>query len=637
MKEILEEGAKGWPGKNFRVNISIKGKIQDRYCPVIPSLFRAMLDIPLRMGQIRRLDSGEGDVSHFNGDRMEWEKNSGPLAGYWADQAGEPKEDSPTRGYAIEIEDDLKSITGIWVNTNKTGKPFSIPWHIPSLLKNLWDLRKWQAKFNPVTAPVGPEIYLDNPHRYPEATKAEMPHIFPLSRLFPNKYWPMQGRTVTSAEIDHAWCSLLLEIQLRWNKQHPGNPVTLVDIHPKTGQPYHPRYNIHGLRVRGLTNLRRGGMPLDLLSKFIAGHASLLMTIYYTEPHPSEIAGQIDRAVARSEAQREFINDLKRMEIDEALKRTVSVSKSAVRSAIHSASQFQFCNVAIGICPYDGSRCSDGGKLMRKDGDHGSSKSVYGPVEPRNCVMCRHFISGPPWLNELTDYGTKLCERRQHLAKEENRINAAAAQYEQAQRDGTIESAEYENRWEDLGASIQQIKNEQEMVENAIFNVELLCNASVMLLDQDPAGEAGVMLVANNRASAVEYREVSEFEQAVRITAASRIYQILGDERVEQKRNEYLNLMLFNSGLASPQMITSVSPEHRRRAMDQYALFISSRASAEEIQGLVEGTLRLHDLGIEEQARKLIDVALSEPILLPGVPRPPVPAALEGGTKCRRG
>ncbi|MDX8479057.1 VPA1269 family protein [Mesorhizobium sp. VK24D] len=622
MKEILDEGANGWPGKNFRIDLVVNGKVRNLYCPVIPTLFRTMLDIPLRMGQIRRLDSGEGDVRHFNGDKMKWEKNNGPLAGFWADLVGEPREDFPTRGYAIEIEDEIKPITGLWVNTNKTGDPFAMPWHMPAVFKRLWGLRKWQQKFNPIKTPVGPEVYLDAPQDYPESTKAMMPNIFPLSRLFPTGYWPEQGRIVTSSEIDHAWGLILLEIQHRWNKQHPGNQVTLVDIQPKTGRPCNPRYNIHGLRVRGLTNLRRGGMPLDLLSKFIAGHASLAMTIFYTEPHPSEIADAVEKATARFEAQRQFINDLKRMKVDEALRRTVSLSPSAVRSAIESASQFEFCNAAIGVCPYDGSRCGDGGDLIRKDESEGVSKGVYGPVEPRNCVVCRHFISGPPWMNELTDFSTKLAERRQYLSREESKVNELAAQYDQAYRDGTIGVAEYENRWDELGASMQQLKNEQESVDRAMFYTEVYVSACVKLYNADPKGEAGLMLVTSSRSALFEYREVTEFEQAVRITFAGRVYKVLGDERVERKRDDYCDLMMFNSGVVSPRMRTDVSPEHRRWAMDQYCLFISARASRAEIAGLAAGTLRYSDLGIEEQVRNLLEVSLSEPILLSGVTWP---------------
>lgn len=616
LKEILDEGESGWPGRAFRVDVTVNGVTENRYCPVIPSLFRVMLEIPLRMGQIRRLDSGEGDVRHFNAERMEWQENTGPLAGYWADLAGKPRDGFPTRGYAIEIDDEIKAVTGIWVNTNKTGEPWAMPWFVPAVHKILWDLRRWQETNNPISTPIGPEIYLDHPHKYSDATKAEMPLIFPLSRMAPNRHWPMEGRTVTASEIDHGWCKFLLETQTRWNDRHPGSVVTLVDIHPKTRQPYRPRYNIHGLRVRGLTNLRRGGMPLDLLSKFIAGHATLGMTVFYTEPHPSEVAEQVDQANSRSIAQRKFIDDLKMMEIDEARRRSVSISPLAVPAAIESASQFQFCNVAIGVCPYDGSRCSDGGELLRRSEGDGPSKSVYGPVEPRNCVMCRHFISGPPWLHELSAYGTKLCERRQYLALEEERINVAAQEYEVAFKSGTIGSAEFENRWDELGADIQQVKNEQEMLENAIFNVEILCNSSIKLLDKYPDNN-DILLVANCRSS-IEYEEISKFEQSFRITSAFRLHKILGEERVARAYHDYLSIILFNSGLISPQLHTKIGRVHYERAMDQYGMLLRSRASDGQIEELAAGTLMLRDIGIEEQVRRLLDVDLSGPLALPG-------------------
>ncbi|MBY3273702.1 hypothetical protein HFO05_34855 [Rhizobium laguerreae] len=609
MKEILEEGEKGWPGKTFQVDLVINGKSLKRYCPVIPSLFLIMLEVPLRMGQIRRLDSGEGDVRIYDGEDLAWTENQGALAGYWADRAGEPREGFPTRGYAIEIEDEIKPVTGVWVNTNKTGKPFALPWHIPNLFKILSELRNWQITYNPISAPIGPEIYLDDPHHYSAATKEEMPEIFPLARLFPTKYWPTPGRTVTRSELDHAWCWLLYEIEKRWNQRHPANQITLVDIHSKANQPYRPRFNIHGLRVRGLTDLRRGGMPLDLLSKFIAGHASLLMTIYYTEPHASEVAEAVERAAARSRSQRDFIDNLRRWDVDEARRNTVSTSRTAVPGAVESASHIQFINVAIGVCPFDGTRCSDGGALSRQEGGEENSRNHYESIEPRNCVMCRHFISGPPWLNELQSYGTKMCARRRHLARDEARLNQLATDLEAARDSGLITPVEFDEYWDDHSADMHRVKNEQETVEKSIFNVELLCNASVKLLDQHPAQDAGLLLIANAQSSVVEFKEVSEFEQAVHITAAGRIHQILGDERVEAQRNEWVSQMLFNSGITPPQLMTNVTPEHRRRALDQYALYANSKFSASEIDRLIDGTLRLRDLGLEDRVRKLIDTA----------------------------
>ncbi|MGN7827765.1 VPA1269 family protein [Agrobacterium radiobacter] len=89
-KAILDEGETGWPGQSgyFHEFVEVDGKRQKIYCPVIPTLLRTAMDLPLRMGQLRRLDSGEGDLEMFNGDTMTWEPNTSPLAGYWEIEEG---------------------------------------------------------------------------------------------------------------------------------------------------------------------------------------------------------------------------------------------------------------------------------------------------------------------------------------------------------------------------------------------------------------------------------------------------------------------------------------------------------------------------------------------------------------------
>ncbi len=626
-KEILDEGEPGWPGKSghFDVEVLEGHNLRVIYCPVIPTLLRAMMEIPLRTVQFRRLDSGEGDVIQFNGDKMEWEPNESRLAGYWADQEGEPRENFPTRGYACRIEDGIKTITGIFANTNKTGQPYHLPWCNEIFLKSMWQLRKWQEKYNPISEPLTPDKYLDILKKVPKKTIERMPSIFPIARMLSNKFWPWPGRIVTPSEIDHAWKFLLIELEGRWNDRHPGNLVQLIEINEKTKQPIRPRYSLHGLRRRGLTNLRRGGMPLEMLSRFIAGHATVAMTIYYLDFHPTEIADSIERSLATSAEQRELIDDLKTMEVDEALRRTVSLTPAAVTEAFAAGSQFQFCNTDLGICPYDGTRCGDGGALVRKDSKDKVEKNEYGPVAPRNCVMCRHFISGPPWLNQLVAYGTKLCEQRQYLQREQLRIEDLFVKNEEALKTATISKMDYENMYDTLQVDIIAVKDRQEEVENAIFNVELLSNASVKLLDGQQS-DSGLDLVANSRSSVIEFREITEFEQSVRITAAARIHRILGDERVEAKRDRYLNLMLYNSGIAPPTLLTSFSDEHRRKAMDQFAKFILSNTSAEAIDRLVDGDLKMNDLNLEAEARELLEVTLSEPIHLVGAQHPRTPA-----------
>ncbi len=619
MREILEEGANGWPGKSrrFHENVERNGKTRSIYCPVIPSLFLVMLEIPLRMAQIRRLDTGEGDIDHFNADRMEWEKNEGPLAGFWAKKLEVGTSRTDTRGYARELEDEIKPVVGFNITTNKTGRPYVVPWFVTKVHQILWKLRKWQEKHNPISAPITPRQYVDNSEKAPSSTLEEMPDIFPISRLFRNKYHDYDGRIVTGTEMHRAWGYILQEVERRWNRLYPGKQVKIVDIHPTNRQPYRYKYTIHGLRVRGLTNLRRGGMPIELLSRFVAGHASVVMTLYYDKRGPVELSNLIEKAAANSDAQRQFIDDLKIASVEQAHEMAVSLSPAAVSEAFTSGSTVSFCNVTLGVCPFDGSRCSDGGELLRTATKGGKPHNVYGPVEKRNCVVCRHFLSGPPFVDELLAYGTKLCERRQFLAREEERILEELTGHEAALKNGDINKAFFENQYDSLQTEAIQFRDERETNENSIFNIELLCTASQRLLDNAQEGESKVMLVGNVRSSVVNFQDSSEFKQAVWITAHGRIHPLFGEDRVEATRDKYLNLIAEHASVLPPMLSTRFTEKQRRKAMDQYALFLATRVQDQDIARLIDGDIRLQDLRLEEQVREIIQTALSDTVLLP--------------------
>ncbi|TAY34688.1 hypothetical protein ELH93_19605 [Rhizobium leguminosarum] len=614
VRDILDEGEHGWPGraKIFQVGVLQDGKIRDIYCPVGPTLLRAAFDIPVRMASLRRLDSGEGDVTRFNADTRQWETNDGPLAGYWADVQGQPRDDFETRGYARLVRDPIKDVTGFFINTNKTSDPHVIPWQHDRLHKAFYDLRQWQSKYNPVTAPVGPEDYLDNPKRIAQKTKARMPFVFGLMRLFPTETNPRIGRIINRYELEAMWTEVLREAERRFRSLHPDQPVQLIR-REGNGQ-YRPMYGLHGLRVRGLTDLYRSGMPFEIISKFIAGHATLMMTAYYLKFTPSEIESFINKAAERAQEARQFIDECRTMSLEEARLRTVSLSPTVIQEIIDSGSTFEFCNVDFGFCPWDCTRCDDGGPLLRSSGED-ASKATYGPVPGgrNNCILCRHFVSGPPFLVQLTAYGTKLCERREHLAKEEGRIGAEVGELELRYKSGAISKSLFENRLDVLQQQLIAVKDDQIITESSIFNVEILCSSSVKLMEPNGASD-GVALVAGSRESVIEYLEVTPFERNVWLTAASRVYPVLSEPRVEDNRDRYIDLMLHNSGFTPPRLMTTVSPAQCRQAMDQYAELLIGRVSRDEIQALASGDLKLQDVGLEGEVRKLLELAISSPV-----------------------
>jgi hypothetical protein len=605
--EILEEGSSGWPGKRFSVWMTIGGKKRKVYCPVIPMLFWCALQMPLRMAQWRRLDSGEGDVPRYNYAAKRWEDNDGPMAGYWARLLKQRPEITPTRGYVIRLDDDQGPLVGLWVNTNKTGNPYVLPWQHEGVLARLEELRSWQEKFNPPSAPLSPDDYLDAADNYPTSTKLSLPHIFPLFRL-------PSGKIPSSSEMQHAWAAFMAELERRWNVQNPDEHIELVKRQVTTRQPYAPKFNMHGLRVRGVTRLDRGGMKLRQIAR-VTGHASLMMADYYVKRDPRQINDMIQEAQRNASAATDLARDFKKSTFEELRERTVSLDQDALRQAHQQTTAAEVSDVQIGLCPWGCQRCHDGGPLLRSSKlKDGSDRSVYGPVPGgrRNCIMCRHFASGPPYNVQLQAYGCKLLARRRDLAIRQDSLNNEAQILMEKRDIKEIDARHYKDEMQKLQLQQQQVMDD--ILENATarFNLETILNASLRLQRQGQTDD----LVASSRESMIEYIEVSPFQQAAWLTSMSRIYPVLGSAAVEAQRDRYVDVIMFNSQITPPSLAVQLSPSERKQATDLFADFLLRRLEPELIDDLYDRKLTLEEAGLLGEVRSLITVPLEHPILI---------------------
>ncbi|MGO6943694.1 VPA1269 family protein [Rhizobium johnstonii] len=526
-----------------------------------------------------------------------------------------------TRGYAYKYDDVVPNFTGFHINTNKTGDPYEIPWEHEDTLKRLWHLRQWQARYNPVKQPLKPDQYLDNPDEYPAPRKAKLPSIFPIARLFPTKFRPFPGRIATISEMDKAWQKLMVEVERRWNLENPADQISIVRYQETTRQPQGSIYNLHGMRVRGLSDLRRGGMPLDLLSKFVAGHASLMMTLYYMEFDPAFINDQLSQAAVSARAKEidDFIVGFKKMSYDQARQKSVAINNNAIAAATESPSKIEFVNVDIGLCPFDGTRCSDGGAELRADNRRTGTFGVFGAVAPRNCIMCRHFVSGPPWIPQLELFGTKLCAQRQDLARQENEINELAGLIKEQRSAGEITLQEERSRLADRQVALVAIKDEQEKLETSIYNVEVLISASVELLEKHRGqeGEKMLELVGSDRRSIVGYVEVPEFTRSLALSRAAVIHPVLGDDRIKAMRDQRLDLIMHNSGQTPLGLRTDITDRQREYARDLLSQFLLANLRANQIEDLGSGRESL-DKRISSQVKDMINHALADGVVVGG-------------------
>ncbi len=159
--------------------------------------------------------------------------------------------------------------------------------------------------------------------------------------------------------------------------------------------------DLHTLRVSLITAYAtEGGVPIQILSKCVAGHATILMTLYYNKPgpaHVTEALAQAQHRIQQAETNN-FLRFLQNEEIRHANPFVVS-NDAAGSSALQQSAPGSWVVGDIGICPVGGSLCHQGGPILNS----AKSKPQYAPVPggAKNCAKCRFFITGPAFLGGL--------------------------------------------------------------------------------------------------------------------------------------------------------------------------------------------------------------------------------------------
>lgn len=264
-------------------------------------------------------------------------------------------------------------------------------------------------------------------------------------------------------------------------------------------------------------------------------------------------------------------------------------------------------------------RAAGMGELLRSDNlKSGPSKSVYGPVRggPRNCIMCRHFISGTPFILQLELFGTLLLWRRSALAREQSghreRLNVLIRQ----KREGVINGGAFRSASDRLRAESNDLKDRIADVDNAIFNTKVHLEAASKILKEDEAQgrRSGYALVASGSDGIVEYSEQEPFDVAAVLSGASRVWTILRDESLESTKRQFIDQIMFNAGETPISMRADLNMEQRQASTDALAQFLIERVSAADRKALTSGEAQLQDFKIDQQVATLLEAVRVAPV-----------------------
>ena len=406
LKELLIKNDFEWLRKeNFLMNNALrlydsKGNLhRDVFCPSAAVALYTLLTIPLRFSEVLLLDSGEGDdlIYDFKGNKMT--KNMKKIGDEKKRQFGAIQKLT----YNSIKEQDTTVLRVV------TDKIQDEPRDIPFLPIDLLDMLKIQLKFIKKWTP-NPKIINEQEFKKNNFNNKKNKEIYPLFRDLA-AIESKKMKPVSQTKVRQLWGLLCFELEKRYKEK--GLSIQLTDGNDAHGVPKSV-YDIHSLRVTGVTNFIERGVPIHIIQENLVGHSTMLMTSYYNKQSFFEQRKILEDAYNK---RREIPNYRKMDELDKNKFRRNLFSNKLGEGIAESWLNKNDAGVKIsfsGVC--SGGLCEEGSFLT---GQNNQSLPVPRGWRNPSCFQCKFWLTGPDFLlgqqlefNQLTD---ELHEKSKHL------------------------------------------------------------------------------------------------------------------------------------------------------------------------------------------------------------------------------
>ena len=410
------------------------------WSPVKAMVIFMKLHLPLRTYQVRMLDSGEADTWRYN--QGQWVVNTQHNFALGSEKRPFGK------GIFRRVHDTMTGLysTGLYINTNKTAdqnkdeleRGYIIPWQNEEVLYWLEKLRNWQEKYNPITKPTDCTTLLAKHTGQPKSDK-QLESMGEIAFLFRDAAAKGEDKCkpIQDVSLGGLWYQLLLtlENQLaeRGNTLDNGERLKLVVDYPE-GTSERAKvatlFPLHSLRVSLITAYTMDTqLPLPVISKLLAGHTRLLMTIYYNKITPSVMAEKMDEAHGALDAKskQSVRNFLKDASLEQIQCKMVYHSDDSIQAALLNRNPIGWEDRSCGLCLVGGNTvkldevstlggCWNGGELIRDA--KAAANRVYASVPhgPENCIRCRWFITEARYLPALNAHFNQLSYKAHQAA-----------------------------------------------------------------------------------------------------------------------------------------------------------------------------------------------------------------------------
>lgn len=623
---IITEHDFAWP-KKFKGDYIKRmepesGKSKRIWCPVRASLLLLKLFLPLRTFQIRVLDSGEMDTERYEGG--EWVPNPSQLA---------PKTGAPVAKGCLRKFVDKPSgqvYTGFFVNTNKTAdrlkdaedRGYEIPWQHQRAIDVIVSLREWQERFNAIAGPASwASLHC---HKILTSRRPELRRRLNNCFLFRDPCGTHFNEPVSDMRVRTFWRSLMVELERRVAARGEtllsGSPISFVEW---KGNRALPIYDLHTLRVSLLTALAtEGGVPLNILSKCVAGHASILMTLYYVKLNAAYVTEQLGEAQKKVSAaeQKNFMQFLQEASYREIEGSAISNDADGLVS-LKGTQPGSWVVGDLGICPVGCSMCHKGGPKTSSTGrinDHAPTPGGSG-----NCVRCRFFVTGPAFLGGLVAHFNANTVKLMDCAARFRARQSEIQKLEDAQLEAERESRNF-SQLADLNLAYERLSQcsmeLDEIAHNSHATYALVERCRGLLKQKQEQGsgmELSLVLAGQLTDLDVAVRTTTDFEVFNAVCQVAKIYPNEESSIANLKRSRIIDGMLALNGRRP--VFALLSETEALAVGNEYTSFLLARAGRENTLAVMEGKKLLRDCGIADEADRLLEDRTGAPVHLSNV------------------
>lgn len=483
-----------------------------------PSLLLELLILlPIRSFQARFLDSGEFD-----------ETRHGIVAGKLASGKNPKGMKKRSEGVIRTFTDmDGEQAPGLHINTNKSGTEANghqfIPWASEDILRLIERMSAWQEAHNPngSLVPCSEKVEVQKLRRRGSATVKRLKMTIPLFRdPADSDGWPL-----TRGALNQHWIKVNEAVERRLAEA--GKKVVLVEKKegPNGRTVKTATSDIHTLRVSGISGMVNAGISPELV-KEIAGHSTLVMTLYYVKTSAEAMRQKLDAGWADffKASDDPALGEADFMELSKSLFNSDDSELPKEMLARERRLGRGTLNVFThGVCP--GGECESGGE----DGS---------PL-PRAeaCPLCRYRLTGPAFLPGLVMNANVLIHELRCLGLEIGALNAEARALDDA---GKMSAP--------LKAKVESLYRKSDAVAKEWAAETQYAKAAQDWLERSGPGDAAPVVFG---APAPECRleRVSHFELLQRLAEDGQTFPGACPSVVLTEHREYLNEVLMASDM----------------------------------------------------------------------------------------